>query len=510
LLELADAENDEDFDKVLSDPDIEREPAKAFNAEGLKKAVEADMRVLQDLGRRANSVKPHDDPKLAALVTELERIAAEAAESASGGADERHKRKVLVFSFYEDTVDWIVGFLDRELERNPRLAAFRGRMASVAGKDTRGGVTRDKAVWGFAPLTSGAPAGQQEDRFDLLICTDVLAEGLNLQQCRNIINYDLPWNPMRLVQRHGRIDRIGSDHPRVFLRTFFPDDDLDAMLDLENRVRMKLARAAASIGVETAPIADGSEGQQTFAETREEIEKLREADGEIYERGGTAAAAQTGEEYRQELRRALVARRAEIEGLPWKAGSGMAKGKQRGHFFCAQVGLRVYLRFVPFADGAVIREEGTCLRIIECTAATERLVPLDLKQTAFAAWERARSDIFDAWSFETDPANLQAKIPAVCRRIAEHLRTYPPSTLEPGRLDRLLNSVESPIARRDENQLRKVFEGASDSGEEKSLALAAEIERLGLEPYEAPKELPAINEGDVHLVCWMAIEKAVP
>ena len=76
-------------------------------------------------------------------------------------------------------------------------------------------------MWGFAPASSGAPP-KHANHFDLLLCTDVLAEGFNLQQCRNIINYDLPWNPMRLVQRHGRVDRIGSPHERVFLRTFFP------------------------------------------------------------------------------------------------------------------------------------------------------------------------------------------------------------------------------------------------------------------------------------------------
>ena len=88
------------------------------------------------------------------------------------------------------------------------------------------------------------------------------AEGMNLQQCRNVINYDLPWNPMRLIQRHGRVDRIGSPHREVFLRTFFPDQQLDAMLNLEERVRRKLAQAAASVGVEDAPIEYGATGEQ--------------------------------------------------------------------------------------------------------------------------------------------------------------------------------------------------------------------------------------------------------
>ena len=62
---------------------------------------------------------------------------------------------------------------------------------------------------GFAPRSTEAPPRHDDDLYDILVTTDVLAEGVNLQQARHIINYDLPWNPMRLVQRHGRIDRIG-------------------------------------------------------------------------------------------------------------------------------------------------------------------------------------------------------------------------------------------------------------------------------------------------------------
>jgi hypothetical protein len=79
---------------------------------------------------------------------------------------------------------------------------------------------------------------------------------------------------MRLVQRHGRIDRIGSQHKEVFLRTFFPDRELNRLLDLERRVRRKLAQAAASVGVESAPIQGGHEADRAFTETREEIERL--------------------------------------------------------------------------------------------------------------------------------------------------------------------------------------------------------------------------------------------
>ncbi len=226
---------------------------------------------------------------------------------------------------------------------------------------------------GFAPVSAGAMAPDDQDLFDLLLSTDVLAEGMNLQQCRHVINYDLPWNPMRLVQRHGRIDRINSPHETVYLRTFFPDQQLDRLLDLEQRVRRKLAQAAASVGVEAPPLEDGAFGEQSFSETREEIEKLRREDPSIYESGGTEGAAQTGESYRQELRNAVSQRGSFIERLPGRIGSGL-RGKDRsGWVFCAQAGDRTYLRFVPLEpDSPIVSELGTCLRLVECEEQTPR------------------------------------------------------------------------------------------------------------------------------------------
>ncbi len=507
LRELSAAEDEETLVEELLESGGEVEPAAGYDVAALRRDVTADRALLAQWQQRAASVSADADPKLAALVEELARIARQAREEAASDEDERQRRKVLVFSAYEDTINWIEAFLDRALDKDRRLAAFHGRMASVAGGESRRGVSRSEAVEGFAPKSVGVRP-EPEDRFDLLLSTDVLAEGFNLQQCRNIINYDLPWNPMRLVQRHGRVDRIGSPHPRVFLRTFFPDDQLDALLNLEARVRRKLAQAAASVGVEVSPIEGGREGHQTFAETREEIEKLARNDPGIYERGGTESAAQTGEEYRQELRRALLQRGEEIRQLPWKAGSGMAKGRERGHFFCAQVGRRVYLRFVPLAGGPLVREIATCLRLIECDEATPRVLPDELRQTAFDAWQRARQDIFESWTFETDPANLQPKVPRLNREIAAHLRQYPPPDQPQDRLVRALEAFEAPCSLREQKALRAVFEPACPDPATRSRALVEEIERLGLEPYHPPDPLPPIRPEDVRLVCWMGIEAA--
>ncbi len=503
--ELSAAEGDDELIDELIESGDHTDPASAYDVATLRRDAESDRKLLAAMHQRTARVKDNEDTKLAVLVKELVKVVEQAREDSATPEVERRSRKVLVFSFYEDTVNWIEGFLDRVIERDKRLSCYRGRMASVAGNEVRHGVSRRDAVWGFAPESSGAPRGW-EDKFDLLVCTDVLAEGLNLQQCCNVINFDLPWNPMRLVQRHGRIDRIGSPHKRVFLRTYFPDAQLDALLKLEARVRRKLAQAAASVGVEVTPIERGSEGQQSFTETREEIERLRQNDASIYERGGTVSSAQTGEEYRQELRKALMKRGDEIRLLPWKAGSGMSKGNRRGHLFCATVGKRVYLRFVPFDGGQLVSEIGTCLRMIECVEDAPMVMPQDLKHTAFSAWQKARQDIFASWTYETDPANLQPRVPALNRAVAEHIRQYPSPGIDQQRLARSLEAVEAPCSVREQKLLRTVFEQDFPSADAKSLALITEIERIGLEPFHAPEPLPPIQPEDVHLICWMALE----
>lgn len=507
--EMGAMDDEDEIQAILSEPG-KAYPAQEYDVVRLRSQVESDRRLLAELHDEAARVSWANDPKLAQLAEELATIAAEARREAVDDDDFRHKRKVLVFSAFADTIDWIERYLEERLSRDRRLNCYQGRTASVAGQESRGRVSRDHAVRGFSPESAAGSRSPADDHFDLLLSTDVLAEGMNLQQCRNVINYDLPWNPMRLVQRHGRIDRIGSPHQDVYLRTFFPDKQLDRLLRLEERVRRKLAKAARSVGVEVTPIERGTEGHQCFAETREEIERLHRGDAGLYEEGGTQAAAQSGEEYRLELRKALERQGDVIKALPWKAGSGMAKGPRRGHFFCAIVGPRVYLRFVPFgesSDAAIMGEIGTCLRMIECREETPRVMPLDLKQTAYAAWERARRHIFKAWTHQTDPANLQPRLSKLNRQIAEFLRAHPPTDMDQARVKRCLDAVEAPCSRREENMLREVFEAHHASHAAKSKAIVEEVEHIGLEPFKPPAPLPPIEPGEVHLICWLAIEK---
>jgi hypothetical protein len=491
-------------------------PSRRFDVKPLRKAVQADLDRLLDLRRKAGTVSPQRDPKLMVLVTELHKIAAQAKEEATDAIDEAQRRKVLLFSFFADTVEYVRNFLRREVDQDPALAVFRNRVIAVTGDDDLEEISRQQAIYGFAPVSTEAPPSQDADLYDILVTTDVLAEGVNLQQCRNIINLDIPWNPMRLVQRHGRIDRIGSPHSRVFLRTIFPADRLDQLLNLEQRILAKIAMAAASIGV-TSPVDGAAHGQQVFTETREEIERLLREDPALYERGGTASAAQTGEEYRQTLRKALAENRDRVVAIPWKSGSGMAKGKNRGVLFCAAVGDRTFLRFVPADnswraagdDKSIISELGTCLRIVECDPDTPRLVPKELEEDRiFDLWDAAQHHIWQAWMIETDPANLQPKLRPLNRKAAEFIRANPPAEIDSTRITQALDVVESPWPRRDELMLREWFDDETRAGSAKAAYLIDKILETGLEPFREPPTLAPIRLAEIELVCWMAISPA--
>ena len=460
------AGDDDTVFEDLLDATEHSKDADLYDAARLQAAVKRDRDTLRDLASKAASITQNRDPKLTLLADELEQIAQRAKREATSALDESEKRKVLVFTLFEDTVEWITDCLQTEIPIRPDLGAYLGRMVAVSGSGRVSPVSRERAVQGFAPVSMQAPAGQDADLYDIMITTDVLAEGVNLQQCRNIINFDMPWNPMRLVQRHGRIDRIGSPHGRVFLRTIFPLDRLDRLLKLEERILGKLAMAAASVGV-TAPIEGAAQGMQVFTETREEIEKLLQDDASLFERGGTPTGAQTGEEYRQTLRKALQEDPNRIPRLPWKVGSGMRKGDQRGMLFCAVVGAetdleRTYLRFVP-ADSewkpvstpdTIESELGTCLRLLECGPATATWFPEALRQGAYEFWELAQRGIWNSWMEETDPANVQPPIRPLNHRVAQFIRDNVPFGSSTEKVRMALDILESPWPRREETMLR--------------------------------------------------------
>ena len=478
----------------------------------------ADRDLLQRMKDQVRVLNWDEDPKVLELVDALAGIAAEAEREGITPQQVRDKRKVLIFSYFADTVQHLATQVQQAIDADDRLAVFRDRIATASGPDKTG---RAQTLAGFAPRTAGGAGA--EDLYDLLIATDVLSEGVNLQQARHIVNYDLPWNPMRLVQRHGRIDRIGSEHPEVFIRCYFPDQHLEAMLGLEERLQRKLKQAAAAVGV--GQVLPGYAGREVnFTEARDEIDRLRREDASLFDQGGLSALS--GEEYRRTLERELrnPVVKDTVLGLPWGAGTGFVRpgASQPGIVFCARIAdhPKPWFRYVPLspelrplADEAgeliVIDDTLTCLawadpgKPDESSLFEAAIAAQIYYDAAFDAWAAAKDHIHRAWMFNADPANLTRPVPKVMRDAADLVRAHG-AHLGDGQ-DRLIARLEAPYAPRIQRAVRDVMTSTGLADRQKADQLLSLADHLGLVVQPAPQPLPQIDPDDVHLICWTAI-----
>jgi SNF2 family DNA or RNA helicase len=157
------------------------------------------------------------------------------------------KEKVLVFSQFADTVEYLL----KELE--------------ARGVDRIAGATGDSAdptmlAWRFSPRSNNKVANiSAEEELRVLIATDVLSEGQNLQDCSTIVNFDLPWAIIRLIQRAGRVDRIGQTSPEIRCYSFLPTDGVERVIRLRNRVRRRLQENAEVVGTDESFFEDDAD-----------------------------------------------------------------------------------------------------------------------------------------------------------------------------------------------------------------------------------------------------------
>lgn len=193
-----------------------------------------DKAALVDLYNNAVAVSPERDAKLDAL---KKLIAAKTKKPLNEG-----NRKVIVFTAFADTAVYLyknlVEWAGKELNLKAALVAGTTTSTTLGKNDFNSILTQ------FSPRSrkkyqKHPEAPEQE--IDLLIATDCISEGQNLQDCDYLINYDIHWNPVRIIQRFGRIDRIGSRNKVIQLVNFWPTKDLDNYINLKERVEARMA-----------------------------------------------------------------------------------------------------------------------------------------------------------------------------------------------------------------------------------------------------------------------------
>jgi superfamily II DNA or RNA helicase len=212
----------------------QRYNADDFESEKLRAAIEHDIRLLRKIQKLVDPISPEQDAKLQKLKERL-------------NAAPLKKGKCLIFSQYADTARYLFENLNPNGRRDDIEVIFSGDKSTA------------RVVGRFAPKAN--PEYKfvgDESELSTVVATDVLSEGLNLQDCDKMINYDLHWNPVRLIQRFGRIDRIGSEHEKVYGFNFLPETGLDKNLGLKEKLHNRIQEIHETIG-EDAKILDQTE-----------------------------------------------------------------------------------------------------------------------------------------------------------------------------------------------------------------------------------------------------------
>jgi superfamily II DNA or RNA helicase len=185
-----------------------------------------DAKLLQKVLERAGTWDPAKDAKLQALHNLVAR--------------EHSEEKIIVFSQFADTVSYLEGQLSQ---------MGVGKLAGVTGESP----DPTLIAWKFSPESNNKrKIVSPEDELRVVIATDVLSEGQNLQDCYIVVNYDLPWAIIRLVQRAGRVDRIGQTSENIYCYSFMPAEGVEKIIRLRARVRQRLRENAEVVGTDEA------------------------------------------------------------------------------------------------------------------------------------------------------------------------------------------------------------------------------------------------------------------
>lgn len=200
--------------------------------------LNSDIEVLDDLMNMLNVITPEYDGKLQKLLDVISKKIENPINA--------NNKKVLIFSAFSDTAEYLYEHVSTYIKEKYGLntAVITG---SIDGKTTIKNfkATLNNVLTCFSPISKDKAVllPGSDDEIDILIATDCISEGQNLQDCDCVINYDIHWNPVRIIQRFGRVDRIGSKNESIQLVNFWPDMDLDEYINLKGRVetRMKIS-----------------------------------------------------------------------------------------------------------------------------------------------------------------------------------------------------------------------------------------------------------------------------
>ena len=277
-----------------------------------KQDLEHDREILLDLLSKSKKIDETRDKKLHELKNVITR-------KINNPINEDNK-KIIIFTAFADTAKYLYKNISVWAKDNYNLNS-----ALVTGSENpkttikMSRVDLNKVLINFSPISKEREKVMPEikEEIDILIATDCISEGQNLQDCDYLINYDIHWNPVRIVQRFGRIDRLGSRNTCIKLVNFWPSMELDEYIHLEGRVKQKMTMLDISATGEEDVINENPQKMKDLEYRRKQLKQLQEEVIDLEEVNGNVSLTDfTLDDFRMDLINLQEKYDSEVENTP--------------------------------------------------------------------------------------------------------------------------------------------------------------------------------------------------
>ncbi|PDW02272.1 helicase-related protein [Candidatus Viridilinea mediisalina] len=451
----------------------------------LAKDVAHDLALLDAIITRIDPLGPAEDAKLHSFLAELRGL---------------EDAKVVIFSYYRDTAH----YLATQIAADPTLAT---RRVAVLCSDTPPR-ERQRLIERFAPLSNHVrPALEASAELDLLIATDVLSEGQNLQDAGHLINYDLHWNPTRMIQRNGRIDRLGNRHATIQITNIFPSDDLETLLRLVERIQTRLSTINETIGLDASVL-----GELVTPRTFNTLRELAAGDesslaywGQVSELAGNELMRQHLLAYLRQYGEALV------RDLPGGIHSSLRRGQRQGLFAYYRYQDRHFWRFYDTRNHYVSDNRFEIHELIRATSSEPRAEDWLAPSEAERILELLAEAIITTLHEQRGAAALGSTLNKVQRDLGQIIRAgWAAPGVDRAQAQAIFSALRTPLPAAFIKDLRAIA-ARHQQTQDYSLLLAM-LQQL-LDQYQLsntpasalrPVSEPLTRE-DLELVCWMLV-----
>jgi hypothetical protein len=462
-----------------------------YDRRKIHRALQDDISALTEIWHEIKAIGFHQDAKVQALKALIE-------ENLNG-------QKVIIFTYYKDTARYLYQALmsDENAIWREQVGSPHIRRIDSSIKTT----DRARIVASFAPVASGYPElVGTSDEVDILISTDVLSEGQNLQDCGFLINYDLHWNPTRMVQRAGRIDRLGSTFETLHILNMFPERALEDLLGLVRSLTAKI-----DVINQTGFLDASVLGEVVTPRDFNTLKRIAQEDHTIIDEQESFIELASSEALMAELQRVLnTEARRWVTDLDDGIHSGLEQHNRKGIFFYfsapRESGRVHFWRYYDLATRKIIDNRYQIMQIIACGPETPRFPPPYQEVNVFDIQAKIIESILgdvERQVVATVVSKLIAEEQTVVSQILqEHLNN---PNYDRAELRTLRKFLKQPLVGVSIQQLRKAIQTFSSTDEVAPLIdTVREIyhHQANTNDLDERKPVQSIKREDLKLICF--------